>query len=76
MTVENRGNILYLVVPCYNEEENITAITDAVVQQMEQLPQYDYEILCIDNCSTDNTRPLLREICAKNRKIKAILDRE
>ena len=28
----------------------------------------------IDNCSTDNTRPLLREICAKNKKIKAIFN--
>lgn len=63
-----------VMIPCYNEEENIAAITDAVVRQMEQLPQYDYEILCIDNCSTDNTRPLLREICAKNKKIRAIFN--
>ncbi len=63
-----------VMIPCYNEEENIAAITDAVVKQMEQLPQYDYEILCIDNCSTDNTRPLLREICAKNKKIRAIFN--
>ena len=55
-----------IMIPCYNEEENIVAITDAVREQMEQLPQYDYEILCIDNCSTDRTRPLLREICAKH----------
>lgn len=63
-----------IMIPCYNEEENIVAITDAVVHQMEQLPQYDYEIVCIDNCSTDNTRPLLRQICAKNKKIKAIFN--
>ena len=63
-----------IMIPCYNEEENIVAITDAVVAQMEKLPQYDYEIVCIDNCSTDNTRPLLREICAKNKKIKAIFN--
>ena len=63
-----------IMIPCYNEEENIAAITAAVAEQMEQLPQYDYEILCIDNCSTDNTRPLLREICAKNKKIKAIFN--
>ena len=63
-----------IMIPCYNEEENISAITNAVAEQMEQLPQYNYEILCIDNCSTDNTRPLLREICAKNKKIKAIFN--
>ncbi len=62
------------MIPCYNEEENIVAITDAVVAQMEQLPQYDYEIVVIDNCSKDNTRPLIREICAKNKKIKAIFN--
>ncbi len=63
-----------IMIPCYNEEENIEAITDAVVKQMEALPQYDYEVVCIDNCSTDNTRPLLRKICEKNKKIKAILN--
>ena len=62
------------MIPCYNEEANIVGITDAVVKQMEALPQYDYEIVCIDNCSTDNTRPLLREICARNKKIKAIFN--
>ena len=60
-----------IMVPCYNEEENVVPISEAIVAQMEALPQYDYEILFIDNCSTDNTRPLLRQICAKNRKIKA-----
>ena len=63
-----------IMIPCYNEEENIVAITDAVVAQMEKLPQYDYEIVCIDNNSTDNTRPLIREICKKNKKIKAIFN--
>ena len=63
-----------IMIPCYNEEENIEAITDAVRAQMEQLPQYEWEIVCIDNCSTDNTRPLLREICAKDKRIKAILN--
>ena len=63
-----------IVVPCYNEEENVVPISRALVAQMEALPQYDYEILFIDNCSTDNTRPLLRQICAKNRRIKAIFN--
>lgn len=63
-----------IMVPCYNEEENVVPMSEALVAQMEQLSQYDYEILFIDNCSQDNTRPLLREICAKNPKIKAIFN--
>ena len=61
-----------IMIPCYNEEENIEAITSAVRDQMEQLPQYDWEIVCIDNCSKDNTRTLLREICAKDKRISRI----
>ena len=62
------------MVPCYNEEENVIPISDAIVAQMMALSQYDYELLFIDNCSTDNTRALLREICKKNDKIKAIFN--
>ena len=63
-----------VMVPCYNEEENVVPISEAIVAQLEKLPQYDYEIVFIDNCSTDGTRPLLRQICAKNKKIKAIFN--
>ncbi len=63
-----------IMVPCYNEEENVVPLSEAIVKQMEELSQYDYEIVFIDNCSTDNTRPLLREICSKNKKIKAIFN--
>lgn len=63
-----------IMIPCYNEEENVVAISEAVVKQMEALPQYDYEILFIDNCSQDNTRPLLRQLCAGNKRIKTIFN--
>lgn len=63
-----------IMIPCYNEEENIVGITEAVVKQMENLKQYTYEIICIDNCSQDHTRPLLRQICANNHRIKAIFN--
>jgi glycosyltransferase involved in cell wall biosynthesis len=63
-----------IMVPCYNEEENVVPISEALVAQMEALPRYDYEILFIDNCSKDNTRPLLRQICARNKRIKAIFN--
>ncbi|MBQ9086821.1 MAG: glycosyltransferase family 2 protein [Clostridia bacterium] len=63
-----------IMVPCYNEEENVVPMSRALVEQMEALPQYDYEILFIDNCSQDRTRELLRQICAENPKIRAILN--
>ena len=63
------------MIPCYNEVENVEAISAAVVQVMtEKLAQYDYEILFIDNASTDGTRDKLEAICAGNKKIKAIFN--
>ena len=40
----------------------------------EQLPKYDYEIIFIDNHSKDNTRVLLRKLCAEHSHVKAIFN--
>ena len=63
-----------IMVPCYNEEENVVPMSEALVAELSKMPQYDYEILFIDNCSLDSTREKLREICAGNKKIRAIFN--
>ena len=64
-----------ILIPCYNEEENVVPMSKAVVDELTtKLPQYDFELIFIDNDSHDNTRPLLREICKKNPRIKAIFN--
>lgn len=64
-----------IMIPCYNEVENVIPISEAVVDIMDsKLSQYDYELLFIDNASTDGTRDNLEEICSKNKKIKAIFN--
>ena len=64
-----------ILIPCYNEEENVVPIANAIAEEMvKNLADYDYEIIFIDNDSKDNTRPLLREICKRNPKVKAIFN--
>lgn len=64
-----------VLIPCYNEEENVIPISKAVIDTITtELPAYDYELVFIDNDSQDNTRPLLRGLCAENPKIKAIFN--
>lgn len=64
-----------IVIPCFNEVENIELMSFAVDNVMkEALSSYDYEILFIDNCSTDGTRDKIEEICSKNKKVKAIFN--
>ena len=64
-----------IMIPCFNETENVIPMSEAVVKTMtEKLPQYDYEVVFIDNSSTDGTREKLENICSKNKKIKAIFN--
>lgn len=64
-----------VVVPTYNEEENVVPMVEAVTQIFErELKEYELELLFIDNFSKDNTRPILRELCKHDKRIKCILN--
>ena len=64
-----------VMIPCYNEAENAHPIYEAVKNELQKsCPAYDYEILFIDNKSTDGTREILRQICAEDRHVKAIFN--
>ena len=64
-----------ILIPCYNEEENIVPISQAVIETMERdLQEYAFELVFIDNDSTDNTRPLIRKLCEKDKRVKAIFN--
>lgn len=63
------------MIPCWNEKENIRQITEAVKEELSNsLPDYDYEIVIIDNKSTDGTRDIIRELCKEDSKVKAIFN--
>jgi glycosyltransferase involved in cell wall biosynthesis len=64
-----------VVIPTYNEEANVVPLAKAIMEVMERdLPEYRYEILFIDNHSSDNTQPLLRLLCSEHKQIKAIFN--
>lgn len=64
-----------IMVPCYNEEENVIPLSEALIEMFaKDLPQYDYDITFIDNDSTDTTRVKLRQLCEGNKEIKAIFN--
>lgn len=64
-----------IMIPCYNEEENARPIYEAVSKELQtSLPQYDYEILFIDNKSKDKTRKIIEQICAEDKHVKAIFN--
>ncbi|MBQ4059182.1 MAG: glycosyltransferase family 2 protein [Lachnospiraceae bacterium] len=64
-----------VLIPCYNEEDNVEPICVAVIDVLQKkCSQYDYEVIFIDNYSTDRTRELLKGMCERNKRVKAILN--
>ena len=58
-----------IVVPCFNEIETIKEITSKIVNTLNK---YQYEILVIDDCSTDGSLKILNEIQSNNKNIKIL----
>lgn len=64
-----------IVTPCYNEEVSIVECVETVRAIFrQQLPNYRLEQIFCDNCSTDRTVDILRELAASDPSIKVIVN--
>ncbi len=63
--------MISVVVPVYNEEENVGILYEKIKKVMEE-NGYDYEIIFVDDGSTDKTFEKLKEIAEKDKKFKVI----
>lgn len=62
-----------LIVPCYNESEGIEKFYEETIKTIKKLVEkYDYEILFIDDGSSDNTLIKLKELKKKDENIRII----
>ncbi len=63
-----------IVSPCFNEKDNVRDLHARVVKVMEGLPGYTFDLLFIDNASTDGTVAILRELAAADPRVRVILN--
>lgn len=68
-----KKKLISIVTPCYNEEDNIEELYQRIAAVMAKQP-YDYEHICIDNCSTDGTVRKIKEIAAHDSRLKLIVN--
>lgn len=61
------------VIPCYNEEENASAIAAAVIDQLEKVG-CSFDLIFIDNGSTDRTVEIIRGLCTRDPRIRLIIN--
>jgi glycosyltransferase involved in cell wall biosynthesis len=62
-----------IVTPCYNEEDNIKELYSRIKNVMSEY-KYDYEHIFIDNCSTDNSIDILKNLAINDKKLKLIIN--
>lgn len=61
-----------IVVPCYNEEDIIEEFYNKLLETLDEIEGYEYEILFIDDGSNDNTLKILNLIKEKDNKVRII----
>jgi hypothetical protein len=71
--MSNHDPEISVIIPCLNEEENAPLIYAAVREELCKHAA-SFEIIFIDNCSTDGTRDVLRAICEKDPDVRAIFN--
>ena len=58
--------LISIIVPIYNKEKYISKCLDSILQQ----DYYNFEIIIIDDGSTDNSSHIVKDYCSKNKNIK------
>ena len=69
-----RRKLIGISAPCFNEEANIPELVERVRAAFRLLPDYDYQLLLIDNASTDGTVAVVKRLAADDRRLKLIVN--
>ena len=73
MNATSEKKLISVIIPVYNEEENIKITYEVVTSVMEDINfRYDYELLFTDNHSTDNTFEILRHLSQSDNHIRVL----
>ena len=59
-----------IIATFYNEEKCILEFINRINNSFKKFRNIDYELICIDDCSTDSSVSLIRRLIKKNKKIK------
>ncbi|MCH5339976.1 MAG: glycosyltransferase family 2 protein [Acetatifactor sp.] len=60
------------VIPCYRSENTLPQVVAEIQEKMKTLPQYEYDIFLVNDCSPDRTIDVIRRLCQENENIRGI----
>ncbi|MBQ8392535.1 MAG: glycosyltransferase family 2 protein [Clostridia bacterium] len=61
-----------LIIPCYNEEDSLPPLYEALKEVTGSMPDYDFEMIFVDDGSKDRTLPILKELAEVDERITYI----
>ena len=68
----NAKKLISIVAPAYNEEECVAELARQLVAVMSELEEYEFEVIIVENGSSDNTWPILTAIAESDPRFKPI----
>lgn len=63
---------LSIIIALYNSEKTISPVIEEVQEELNRIHMEDYEIILINDCSSDNVLTIAKELALKNKRIKII----
>lgn len=63
-----------VVIPCYNEENCVDEMYQRLTAVFAAEPEYDYEIIYVDDCSRDKTRDRIELLCRQDKRVRAVFN--
>ena len=54
--------LVSFVIPCYRSEHTIRGVAAEIRETMAALPQYEWELVLVNDCSPDGTFAVLRQL--------------
>ena len=68
-TIKHTNKKISIIAPFFNEEESLPIFLEEVLNIVEELSKYNFEIIFIDDGSTDNSLVFLKEKAKENKNI-------
>ena len=64
-------NRLSIVIPCYNSQNSLDSVVNEIKNKMQDI-SYNYEIILINDCSTDSTMNVIRKLSEDDKRILGV----
>lgn len=67
-----KEKLLSFVIPCYRSEHTIEKVINEIIETVSLRSEWDYEIICVNDCSPDGVYDVLLKLASNNKKIKVV----